>query len=85
MLGGAIAVALYHAFLVAAGRIDWPAAWLSMGIYAAISGVNFFLVSPDLVRERSWGLIPAIVGAGGFVLRTWLEDRFLLRELEGYA
>lgn len=65
MLRGAVFLALYLAFLVAvpfvaAGRIAWPMAWASMGIYTAISVLNFFLVDPELVRERSRGLtLPA--------------------------
>jgi protein-S-isoprenylcysteine O-methyltransferase Ste14 len=68
MLRGAVFLTLYLAFLVAvpfiaAGRVDWPTAWASMGIYVAISVINFFLVDPELVRERSRGLaLPA--GAG---------------------
>jgi protein-S-isoprenylcysteine O-methyltransferase Ste14 len=31
-----------------------------------------------------WALLPATVGAGGFVVRTLLEDRTLVEELRGY-
>jgi protein-S-isoprenylcysteine O-methyltransferase Ste14 len=62
MLRGAVFLTLYLAVLVAvpfiaAGHVDWPIAWASMGIYAAISVLNFFLVEPGLVRERSRGLV----------------------------
>lgn len=68
MLRGAVFLTLSLAFLVAipfiaAGTINWPTAWASMGIYVAISVLNFFLVDPELVRERSLGLaVPT--GAG---------------------
>lgn len=68
MLIGAIFLTLYLAVLVAipfiaAGSVNWPMAWASMGTYVAISVVNFFLVDPELVRERSRELaLPA--GAG---------------------
>jgi protein-S-isoprenylcysteine O-methyltransferase Ste14 len=31
-----------------------------------------------------WALIPAFVGAWGFVIRTFFEDRVLMKELSGY-
>jgi protein-S-isoprenylcysteine O-methyltransferase Ste14 len=31
-----------------------------------------------------WALLPATIGAGGFVVRTLLEDRTLVEELMGY-
>jgi len=31
-----------------------------------------------------WALIPAVIGTGGFVLRTFLEDKTLSKELMGY-
>ncbi len=61
MLRGAVFLTLYLAVLVAipfiaAGSVNWPMAWASMGTYVAISVLNFFLVDPELVRERSRGL-----------------------------
>ena len=35
------------------GSLDWPMGWASLSIYIAISLANFFLVDPELVRERS--------------------------------
>ena len=32
-----------------------------------------------------WALLPAALSAAGFVTRTALEDRFLIRELPGYV
>lgn len=31
-----------------------------------------------------WALVPAFVGACGFVIRTFFEDRTLMEELSGY-
>jgi protein-S-isoprenylcysteine O-methyltransferase Ste14 len=31
-----------------------------------------------------WALVPAVIGAAGFVLRTLLEDNSLMEELPGY-
>lgn len=72
MLRGAVFLTLYLALLVAipfiaAGSLYWPMAWASMGIYVAISVVNFFLVDPELVRERSRGLaLPTGAGTKGW-------------------
>jgi protein-S-isoprenylcysteine O-methyltransferase Ste14 len=62
MLRGAIFLSLYLAFLIAvpfiaAGRIDWPMAWASMGTYTMISVLNVCLVDPELVSERIRGLV----------------------------
>jgi protein-S-isoprenylcysteine O-methyltransferase Ste14 len=45
--------ALIAILLLSFGSPDWPMGWASLGIYIAISLANFFLVDPDLVRERS--------------------------------
>jgi protein-S-isoprenylcysteine O-methyltransferase Ste14 len=72
MLIGAVFLTLYLAVLVAtpfiaAGSVNWPIAWASMGIYAAISVLNFFFVDPELVRERSRGLaLPTGAGTKGW-------------------
>ena len=62
MLIGAVFLTLYLAVLVAtpfiaAGSVNWPMAWASMGIYVAISVLNFLLVDPELVSERTRGLV----------------------------
>jgi protein-S-isoprenylcysteine O-methyltransferase Ste14 len=68
MIIGAVFLTLYLAVLVAipfitAGSVNWPMTWASMGIYVAISMVNFFFVDPELVLERSRGLaLPAGTG-----------------------
>jgi protein-S-isoprenylcysteine O-methyltransferase Ste14 len=41
------------------------------------------LFSPILLGSW-WAFIPAFIGAAGFILRTYLEDRTLQAELEGY-
>ncbi len=58
MLRGFILLVVYLGSLIAIlflsfGSLDWPMGWASLGIYTAISIINFFLVDPDLVRERS--------------------------------
>jgi protein-S-isoprenylcysteine O-methyltransferase Ste14 len=42
------------------------------------------LMTP-IVLGSQWALIPGLLTAAGYVARTALEDRFLQRELEGYA
>jgi protein-S-isoprenylcysteine O-methyltransferase Ste14 len=58
MLRGFIVLVVYLGSLAAIlflsyGSVDWPMGWASLGIYIAISLANFFLVDPELVRERS--------------------------------
>jgi protein-S-isoprenylcysteine O-methyltransferase Ste14 len=38
-----------------------------------------------LVMNSYWAFVPAGIGAGLLVVRTVLEDRFLVEELPGYA
>ena len=38
-----------------------------------------------LLLGSLWALIPGLLAAAAFILRTFLEDRTLLTELEGYA
>jgi protein-S-isoprenylcysteine O-methyltransferase Ste14 len=45
--------------------------------------ILFSLVTPVLF-ESLWAFIPAIILSGSIVARTWLEDRTLQAELEGY-
>ena len=44
-----------------------------------------FLLSPPFLLLSWWALVPAGAAALVLVVRTALEDRFLRRELEGYA
>jgi protein-S-isoprenylcysteine O-methyltransferase Ste14 len=58
MVRGIVIVIIYLASLVAvlfisAGRVDWTMGWASLGIYIVISFVNFVLVDPALVSERT--------------------------------
>lgn len=58
MIRGIVIVLIYLASLVSilfvsAGRLDWPMGWASLGIYIAISVINFVLVDPALVSERA--------------------------------
>lgn len=48
-----------------------------------IGAILSFLGSPLLLGSY-WAFIPTVIGIGGYVLRTALEDRTLQRELEGY-
>ncbi len=47
-------------------------------------GILFELATPLLLGSL-WGLIPQGIGAILLVVRTWLEDRTLRRELPGYG
>lgn len=49
--------------------------------YAGIITAAFAL---PIALGSLWALIPAVIGAGGFVLRTFLEDKTLSEELMGY-
>lgn len=58
MIRGIVLTAFYLVSLVAilfvsAGRVDWPMGWALLGVYIFISVVNFLLVDPELVKERS--------------------------------
>ena len=48
-------------------------------------GVIGFVLAPPLLLGSWWALVPAVLAAAWLVVRTALEDRFLQRELEGYA
>ncbi len=49
--------------------------------------VGFFgwLVSAPLLLGSWWAVVPALLAVVGLVIRTALEDRTLLQELDGYA
>jgi protein-S-isoprenylcysteine O-methyltransferase Ste14 len=59
-----------------------PYGYLRHPGYAGMAA--FTLVTPLILNSR-WALVPAIATAAMTVLRTALEDRTLLNELEGYA
>jgi protein-S-isoprenylcysteine O-methyltransferase Ste14 len=48
------------------------------------AGIIVSAVALPLALGSLWALIPSAIGAGGFVLRTVLEDRILMDELAGY-
>jgi len=48
-------------------------------------GGILFIISTPLVLGSFWGLIPAVMGVVLLVIRTYLEDETLQRELEGYV
>ena len=39
-----------------AGHLDWPLAWVVVGLNAAISLITFFRADPTLVQERLRGV-----------------------------
>jgi protein-S-isoprenylcysteine O-methyltransferase Ste14 len=48
-------------------------------------GMLMSLLAFPLVMQSYWAFVPAGIGAGVLVIRTVLEDRFLVEELPGYA
>jgi protein-S-isoprenylcysteine O-methyltransferase Ste14 len=48
-------------------------------------GMLLTLLAFPLVMNSYWAFVPALLGAAILVARTMLEDRFLARELAGYA
>ena len=48
-------------------------------------GMLLSLLAFPLVMNAYWAFLPALLAAALLVARTVLEDRFLLRELQGYA
>ena len=48
------------------------------------SGAILSLLGSPLLLGSWWAFIPAVIGIGGYVLRTALEDKTLQLELEGY-
>ena len=48
-----------------------------------VGGIILNLASPIMLGSL-WGLIPGVLGALLFIIRTVLEDRMLLAELDGY-
>jgi protein-S-isoprenylcysteine O-methyltransferase Ste14 len=47
-------------------------------------GAIIFNIATPLMLGSTWGLIPGVITSGLYVLRTSLEDKMLLEELEGY-
>ncbi len=48
-------------------------------------GIIIFFLCVPLVLGSGWGMVPAAAIGVLFIARTALEDRMLLRELDGYA
>jgi protein-S-isoprenylcysteine O-methyltransferase Ste14 len=48
-------------------------------------GMTINFLALPLALGSTWGLLPATLSVLLLILRTWLEDRTLQRELEGYA
>jgi protein-S-isoprenylcysteine O-methyltransferase Ste14 len=48
------------------------------------AGAILYYAAAPLIMGSWWGLVPALLAAGGVVWRTALEDRFLHAELDGY-
>ncbi|MCK4963372.1 MAG: hypothetical protein KAS19_12835, partial [Anaerolineales bacterium] len=47
-------------------------------------GTILFNLGTPIILGSLWTIIPAWIGALLILLRTWLEDRTLQAELEGY-
>jgi len=47
-------------------------------------GAMLSMLATPLLLGSSWSVVPAALGALGYILRTALEDRTLLEELPGY-
>ena len=60
---------------------DGPYAYIRHPGYAGT--VLAFIVLP-IALSSLWALIPALVGGSLLVIRTFLEDRFLQKEFDGY-
>jgi protein-S-isoprenylcysteine O-methyltransferase Ste14 len=51
---------------------------------AYVGGILFSLASP-IVLSSLWALIPQVIACTALVVRTYLEDRLLQKELDGFA
>lgn len=49
------------------------------------AGTILAVLALPLSLGSLWALIPAAIGAFGFVIRTWIEDKSLLKGLGGYG
>ncbi len=49
------------------------------------AGMAAFTLATPLILNSRWAFVPAVVTAAVSVLRTFLEDRTLQKELDGYA
>lgn len=47
-------------------------------------GAILFTLSTPFIVGSAWGVIPAVIAVLFLVLRTWLEDKTLCKELDGY-
>jgi protein-S-isoprenylcysteine O-methyltransferase Ste14 len=47
-------------------------------------GSIFYILFTPLVLGSLWGLVPALITVGVIILRTYLEDKTLVNELDGY-
>lgn len=53
--------------------------------HPAYTGMAAFTLATPLILNSSWAFLPAAVTAAVWGMRTFLEDRTLRNELEGYA
>ena len=53
--------------------------------HPAYTGTIAFELATPIMLGSLWALIPGVLAAGLFAIRTALEDRSLQRELEGYT
>ena len=47
-------------------------------------GAILWTLSTPLIVGSAWGIVPAAIAVLLLIFRTWLEDRTLLKELDGY-
>lgn len=52
--------------------------------HPAYAGTVVAALALPIALGSLWALIPSLIGAGGFVFRTYLEDRTLSKGLAGY-
>ena len=58
-----------------------PYRWMRHPGYAG--ALLSYLATPFFL-DSSWALLPTVIITIGLIIRTYLEDKFLMDELEGY-
>jgi hypothetical protein len=78
-----ISILLMQGFilLACAGTLKWNWAWIFISTGVIILVINFLVLPREVMEERGMSFLVLII----FIIRTALEDKTLLRELEGYG